>query len=45
VAKAISEKDFAKAMSLRDPEFKDYLEAFILTSALDAGIKLPESKV
>ncbi|CAE6379449.1 unnamed protein product [Rhizoctonia solani] len=44
VAKAISEKDFAKAMSLRDPEFKDYLEAFALTSALDAGIKLPESK-
>ncbi|CCO28609.1 6-phosphofructokinase [Rhizoctonia solani AG-1 IB] len=44
VAKAISEKDFAKAMSLRDPEFKDYLEAFILTSALDAGIKLSESK-
>jgi hypothetical protein len=32
-------------MSLRDPEFKDYLEAFILTSALDGGIKLPEAKV
>lgn len=44
VAKAISEKDFVKAMSLRDPEFKDYLDAFILTSALDAGIKLPEPK-
>ncbi|KAG8763560.1 6-phosphofructokinase, alpha subunit [Ceratobasidium sp. 423] len=44
VAKAISEKDFVKAMSLRDPEFKDYLEAFALTSALDASTKLPESK-
>ncbi|CAE6465198.1 unnamed protein product [Rhizoctonia solani] len=44
VAKAIGEKDFTKAMSLRDPEFKDYLEAFVLTSALDAGTKLPESK-
>ncbi|CAE6500460.1 unnamed protein product [Rhizoctonia solani] len=44
VAKAIAEKDFIKAMSLRDPEFKDYLEAFILTSALDAGTKLPEAK-
>ncbi|KDN45655.1 hypothetical protein RSAG8_04739, partial [Rhizoctonia solani AG-8 WAC10335] len=45
VAKAIGEKDFAKAMSLRDPEFKDYLEAFILTSALDASTKLPEAKL
>ncbi|KAJ1307590.1 hypothetical protein OPQ81_001686 [Rhizoctonia solani] len=44
VAKAIAEKDFVKAMSLRDPEFKDYLEAFALTSALDASTKLPESK-
>jgi hypothetical protein len=45
VAKAISEKDFVKAMLLRDPEFKDYLDAFIITSALDSGIKLPASKV
>ncbi|ELU40749.1 6-phosphofructokinase alpha subunit [Rhizoctonia solani AG-1 IA] len=45
VEQAISEKDFVKAMSLRDPEFKDYLDAFILTSALDAGIKLPEPKI
>lgn len=45
MAKAIGEKDFEKAMSLRDPEFKDYLDAFVLTSALDAGIKLPEAKV
>ncbi|QRV75111.1 6-phosphofructokinase [Ceratobasidium sp. AG-Ba] len=44
VAKAIGEKDFIKAMSLRDPEFKDYLEAFIVTSALDSGIKLPQQK-
>ncbi|CAE6461865.1 unnamed protein product [Rhizoctonia solani] len=44
VAKAIAEKDFVKAMSLRDPEFKDYLEAFVLTSALDAGTKVPEAK-
>lgn len=44
VAKAIGEKDFEKAMSLRDPEFKDYLDAFVLTSALDAGNKLPEAK-
>lgn len=44
VAKAIGEKDFAKAMSLRDPEFKDYLEAFIITSALESGAKLPEAK-
>ncbi|OCH95378.1 6-phosphofructokinase [Obba rivulosa] len=35
VAKAISEKDFKKAMSLRDPEFCETLEGFHTTAVLD----------
>ncbi|KAH7930171.1 6-phosphofructokinase [Leucogyrophana mollusca] len=34
VAEAIAAKDFAKAMSLRDPEFHQSLEGFFATSAL-----------
>lgn len=45
MSKAIGEKDFAKAMSLRDPEFCESLEGFFATSALEQEKKLPESKV
>ncbi|KAI8980210.1 6-phosphofructokinase [Trametes punicea] len=41
VAQAISEKDFAKAMSLRDPEFCEVLEGFYATSMLEQEPKLP----
>ncbi|KAI0833516.1 6-phosphofructokinase [Trametes gibbosa] len=41
VAQAISEKDFQKAMSLRDPEFCESLEGFIATSVLETEPKLP----
>ena len=45
VAKAISEKDFAKAMSLRDPEFEEALEGFYHTSQLATEPSLPIHKV
>ncbi|KDQ57193.1 hypothetical protein JAAARDRAFT_58663 [Jaapia argillacea MUCL 33604] len=35
VAQALKEKDFKRAMSLRDPEFVECLEAFFATSGLD----------
>ncbi|KAI0749787.1 6-phosphofructokinase [Daedaleopsis nitida] len=41
VTQAISEKDFEKAMSLRDPEFRETLEGFFATSALEGEPKLP----
>ncbi|TFY67753.1 hypothetical protein EVG20_g3833 [Dentipellis fragilis] len=41
VAKAIEEKDFDKAMSLRDPEFRESLEGFIATSTLESEPRLP----
>ncbi|KAH9849701.1 6-phosphofructokinase [Lenzites betulinus] len=41
VAQAISERDFTKAMSLRDPEFCESLEGFITTSVLEPEPKLP----
>ncbi|KAJ7650334.1 phosphofructokinase domain-containing protein [Roridomyces roridus] len=44
VTAAIEEKDFAKAMRLRDPEFRESFEGFIATSTLSSTKKLPESK-
>ncbi|EIW57587.1 6-phosphofructokinase [Trametes versicolor FP-101664 SS1] len=41
VAQAISEKNFQKAMSLRDPEFCESLEGFFATSVLEHEPKLP----
>jgi hypothetical protein len=45
VAEAIRAKDFAKAMSLRDPEFYETLEGFLATSTLEKEKLLPASKV
>lgn len=45
VAKAIAEKDFAKAMSLRDPEFAETLDGFYHTSQLAKEPDLPIHKV
>lgn len=45
VADAIAEKDFDKAMSLRDPEFCESLEGFLATSAIDPEPKLPHHLV
>jgi 6-phosphofructokinase 1 len=42
VADAISAKDFAQAMSLRDPEFRESLEGFISTSELTEEKRLPK---
>jgi len=42
VADAISAKDFAKAMSLRDPEFSETLANFIATSELGQEKQLPK---
>lgn len=45
VSQAIAEKNFTKAMSLRDPEFSESLEGFFATSALDKEPKLPHHLV
>lgn len=42
VAEAIGSKDFAKAMSLRDPEFKETLDGFFASSAVVNDCKRPE---
>ncbi|KAJ7593050.1 phosphofructokinase domain-containing protein [Mycena floridula] len=44
VAAAIEEKDFEKAMSLRDPEFVESLEGFYATSTLDQQKRLLPSQ-
>lgn len=44
VATALQQKDFAKAMSLRDPEFVDSLEGFFATSGLDKEGRLPKEQ-
>ncbi|KAJ7170647.1 phosphofructokinase domain-containing protein [Mycena crocata] len=44
VSTAIEERDFEKAMKLRDPEFRESLEGFIATSTLSQSKKLPTSK-
>lgn len=41
VAKAIAEKDFARALSLRDPEFEDCLHAFRATTRLNETYRVP----
>jgi 6-phosphofructokinase 1 len=45
VAEAIKNRDFDKAMSLRDPEFRESLEGFIATSTLEETPLLPPEKV
>ena len=45
VAPAISERDFEKAMSLRDPEFRETLDGFYATSMLESEPKLPHHLV
>jgi 6-phosphofructokinase 1 len=42
VAEAIGEKEFEKAMSLRDPEFKESLSGFSALSEVVTDKKLPE---
>jgi len=44
VAEAIHNKEFDKAMSLRDPEFRESLEGFIATSTLEPHPLLPPEK-
>jgi 6-phosphofructokinase 1 len=44
VAKAIQEKEFVRAMSLRDPEFFETLEAFVTSSSIDEKRLLPAEK-
>ncbi|CAK5283795.1 unnamed protein product [Mycena citricolor] len=44
VSSAIERKDFQEAMKLRDPEFRESLEGFILTSTLTRSEVTPESK-
>jgi hypothetical protein len=45
VAQAVSEKDFEKAMSLRDPEFVESLDGFIATATLAKEKLLPKDQV
>ncbi|KAJ7284946.1 phosphofructokinase domain-containing protein [Mycena rebaudengoi] len=44
VTAAIEARDFEKAMNLRDPEFRESLDGFVVTSALSTAKKLPDSK-
>ncbi|KAF7312296.1 ATP-dependent 6-phosphofructokinase [Mycena indigotica] len=44
VTTAIEERDFEKAMKLRDPEFRESLEGFFATSALSSSKRLPVTK-
>ncbi|KAF7327704.1 ATP-dependent 6-phosphofructokinase [Mycena kentingensis (nom. inval.)] len=45
VTTAIEERDFEKAMKLRDPEFRESLEGFYATSTLHSSKKLPSDKL
>jgi hypothetical protein len=45
VADAINTKDFQKAMSLRDPEFVESLDAFFETSRWDPNARSAKEKV
>ena len=46
VAKAIEAKDFDTAMQLRDREFKEYYNSYMITTSTDhPKLKLPEEKV
>lgn len=45
VAEAIKQKDFEKAMHLRDVEFKEYFDSYKLTTSTDqTTMRLPEDK-
>ncbi|KAG5716248.1 6-phosphofructokinase [Termitomyces sp. T112] len=44
VAQAVSDRDFEKAMSLRDPEFVESLDGFTATSVLVKEPALPKEK-
>lgn len=41
MTQAIKDKDFDKAMSLRDPEFRESLDGFYATSILEKEPRLP----
>lgn len=46
VAKAIEAKEFDRAMELRGPEFAEYYNAYMTTTATDQPeLRLPENKV
>lgn len=46
VTKAIESKDFDKAMELRDAEFKEYFNSYMITTSTDhPRLRLPEKKV
>ena len=46
VSQAIHERDFAKAVSLRDTEFREYYSAYLNTASADhRKMKLPKEKV
>jgi hypothetical protein len=38
VAKAIEEKDFQSATSMRDPEFAETIQSFFMTSTLTSSV-------
>lgn len=44
VAKCIEDKDFKRAISLRDAEFRNSFDAFAATTRLDDRIKLPSAQ-
>jgi 6-phosphofructokinase 1 len=44
VATRISKMDFTGALSLRDPEFEECLEAFYATTRLDDSRNVPENQ-
>ncbi|CAH7673744.1 phosphofructokinase domain-containing protein [Phakopsora pachyrhizi] len=44
LAKAIADKDFKKAIALRDPEYRNSFDAFAATTRLDDRLQLPESQ-
>ncbi|RXK34722.1 6-phosphofructokinase [Tremella mesenterica] len=44
VAAAIDSRDFDKAMSFRDSEFREMLQAFKISSSLAASSQVPENK-
>ncbi|ODQ68142.1 6-phosphofructokinase beta subunit [Nadsonia fulvescens var. elongata DSM 6958] len=44
VAEAINNKEFAKAMSLRDPEFIENLESFYAITSADKSSRFPSDK-
>lgn len=45
VAEAVSNQDFEKAMSLRDPEFRESLQGFYATSVWEKEPRLPHHQV